>query len=107
MCEVSSLDGYVCTLSIVNISYILRKSLTHETVKDIINKMDLIFTLADLKSGDLKKATRLDFSDFEDAVQASCAQRLKAQFIVTRNIKDFKNSPVPAIKPEELIERLM
>lgn len=107
MSEVSTIEGCVCSLSIVNISYILRKTLTPEKVKDIIEKIDLIFTLTDLKPADLKKATKLSFGDYEDAVQAACAQRIKAQYIVTRNIKDFRNSPIPAIKPEELIERLL
>ena len=105
MCEVSAMEGFVCSLSIVNISNILRKTLTPESVREIIEKMDLIFSLKDLKPADLKKATKLSFSDYEDAVQAACAQRIKAQYIVTRNIKDFRNSPIPAMKPEEVIER--
>ena len=48
----------------------------------------------------------LPIPNFEDALQRVCASRLKADFIITRNLKDFKNSKVMAIKPTELIERV-
>jgi hypothetical protein len=41
-------------------------------------------------------------NDFEDAVQAACAERIGADYIVTRNLKDFAKSPVQAILPEAL-----
>ena len=49
-------------------------------------------------------AASLDFSDYEDAVQASTAERIKAEYIVTRNLKDYKNSTVPPITPEEFLK---
>ena len=45
-------------------------------------------------------------NDFEDAVQMCCASRIKADYIVTRNIRDFQNSKVIALKPSELLERI-
>lgn len=42
-------------------------------------------------------------TDFEDALQSACALRIKADYIVTRNIKDFKKSRVAVIKPDELL----
>jgi predicted nucleic acid-binding protein len=44
--------------------------------------------------------------DYEDALQMVTAQKLKASFIVTRNIKDFTGSKIIAVKPSELLERL-
>ena len=49
------------------------------------------------------KARSLPFRDFEDAVVASVAELEQCECIVTRNIRDFKNSPVPAVTPEELL----
>ena len=39
--------------------------------------------------------------DFEDAVVAATAARHSAAYIITRNIDDFRFSPVPAITPKE------
>lgn len=106
LCEVGQVQGIVYALSIANIAYIMRKELDREQIKDVIAKLDAIFTIADMKGDDFKKAAKLPMDDFEDALQSVCATRLKADFIVTRNLKDFKNSKVMAIKPSELIERM-
>lgn len=106
LCEVGKVQGIVYALSIANIVYIMRKELARSQIEEVISKLGAIFTLADMKADDLKKAAALPMDDFEDALQSVCASRMKADFIVTRNLKDFKNSKIMAIKPSELIERI-
>ncbi len=111
LCEVEKIDGYISALSIPNIVYpnivyILRKELTPEKTQQIIEQLFMIFHIADLKSSDIRKAANMKTSDYEDAIQMVCAQRMKVDFIVTRNIKDFIESKVPAMKPDELLERI-
>ena len=105
-CEVDRIDGYISALSIPNIVYIMRKELDGERVKEILTALTSIFTVVDLRERDLLRAADWNFPDYEDALQAVCASRIKANYIVTRNIKDFKYSPVPAVKPSELFERI-
>ena len=105
-CEIGKLKGYVSALSVPNIVYILRKELTPEKTQQIIEQIFLIFKVADLKADDLKKAASMPNPDYEDNLQMVCAARLKADFIVTRNIKDFTSSKVTAVKPSELLERI-
>lgn len=105
-CEANQITGYLSALSVPNIVYIMRKELDSEKIREILNILTSIFTVVDLRRQDLMKAAQLPFSDDEDALQAVCAQRIKADYIVTRNIKDFKNSPVPAVKPSELFDRI-
>lgn len=52
------------------------------------------------------RARTLQFSDFEDALVASVAESEECSCIVTRNIKDFKNSPARALTPEEFLVQL-
>ena len=106
MCEVKRVEGFISALSVPNIIYIMRKELDTEKISDILEKLTLIFKIADLKGSVLKIAVRLGFADYEDAVQSVCAQRIGADVIVTRNIKDFSGSKVMAITPSELISRL-
>lgn len=105
-CEVNKLEGYVSALSIPNIVYILRKELTPAKTQEVIDQLLLIFKVGDLKADDLKKAAAMQHSDYEDALQMVCASRIKADYIVTRNIRDFLVSKVYAISPAELLERL-
>lgn len=106
LCEVKKLTGYISALSIPNIVYIMRKELDEQKIKEIIEKLTLVFDIVDLKGEDLKRAVALKFNDYEDAVQSQQAMRIKADYIVTRNIKDYINSKVMAIKPAELLERI-
>ena len=106
LCEIKKVDGYISALSVPNIVSIMRKELDSAKIKEILEKLSLIFTIVDLKAEDIKKAANLDFKDYEDALQSICAKRIKANYIVTRNIKDYSNSPITAIKPSELLERI-
>lgn len=105
-CETNQITGYISALSIPNIVYIMRKELDSGKIKEILTVLTSIFTVVDLRESDLIKAADADFSDYEDALQSVCASRTKVNYIVTRNIKDFKSSAVPAIKPSELLERI-
>ncbi len=105
-CEVRKITGCISALSIPNIVYILRKELTPEKTGELISQLLLIFDTAELNSSDLKTAAQMNLPDYEDAIQMAVSERIKADFIVTRNIRDFTGSRVPAVKPSELLERL-
>lgn len=106
LCEVKKISGVISALSIPNIMYILRKELDADKTREILDSLMLIFSVADLKADDLKKAADMRFKGYEDAIQSACATRIKANYIVTRNIKDFSESKVTAIKPAELLDRI-
>lgn len=106
LCEVKRISGIILALSIPNIMYILRKELDAEKIKEILDMLFLIFSVVDLKADDLKKAADMKFKDYEGAVQSACAARIKANYIITRNIRDFTESKVTAIKPAEFLERI-
>jgi predicted nucleic acid-binding protein len=49
------------------------------------------------------RARSLDFADFEDAALASAAEAARCEVILTRNVADFRGSPVRALTPEEFL----
>ena len=106
LCETRKIDGYISALSIPNIVYILRRELDPEKTLEVINNINLVFKIYDLKSEIIMQAAEKKTKDYEDALQMVTAQKLKASFIVTRNIKDFVGSKIIAVKPSELLERL-
>lgn len=106
LCETRKLDGYISALSIPNIVYILRRELDPEKTLEVINNINLVFKIYDLKSDIIMQTAEKKTKDYEDALQMVTAQKLKASFIVTRNIKDFAGSKIIAVKPSELLERL-
>ncbi len=52
-----------------------------------------------------QRSLKLSFGDFEDAMIAAAAEAAEMDYIVTRNTKDFKNSPIPALSPEEFLKK--
>ena len=106
LCETRKLDGYISALSIPNIVYILRRELDPEKTLEVINNINLVFKIYDLKSEIIMQAAEKKTKDYKDALQMVTAQKLKASFIVTRKIKDFVDSKIIAVKPSELLERL-
>ncbi|MBA1334113.1 MAG: hypothetical protein HPY66_1597 [Firmicutes bacterium] len=93
--------------SIADIYYIL-----HRANKDPVKSKDAIVQLlslvgiADVLASDVMAALSSKVTDFEDALVGAIAKRVKADFIVTRNTKDFDNSPVPAIDPKDFLMHL-
>jgi len=53
-----------------------------------------------------QQALGFPMPDFEDALQAAAALAFDALFFVTRNTKDYKGSPVPAISPARFLKEL-
>lgn len=51
-------------------------------------------------------AVSLDLPDLEDAMQVAAAWACGARWIATRNVSDFRKSPIPARRPEQLLKEL-
>lgn len=89
LCETEQAKGYISVLTYANIMYIMRKQLTPEKIEEVFHKLNLIFEFADFSPMILEKSVNMKWSDFEDAVQSATAEAIHADYIVTRNIKDF------------------
>lgn len=105
-CELGTAQGFVSASTVTDIVYILRDQLSSGEIKTALQTLFLIVDIASVLKSDITAAFLSEMKDFEDAVQAACALRIGAEFIVTRNLKDFANSPLPAILPEDILEIL-
>ena len=66
----------------------------------------MIFHFADFSVSDMNRAAEMKWKDFEDAIQSATAERVSAAYLITRNVKDFSKSKVPALTPAEFLARL-
>ena len=106
LCETEQAKGYLSTLTYVNMMYVMRKQLTPDQIEDVFRKLNLIFEFADFSPAVLERAAAMNWKDFEDAVQSATAESVHADYIVTRNLKDFMKSKVIAFTPAELLARI-
>ncbi|MBR0035528.1 MAG: PIN domain-containing protein [Synergistaceae bacterium] len=106
MCLRKQADGYISALTFANIAYVMRKELTPERRKYLLGALSSLFGIEELSYEDLRNAANMNWRDFEDAVQSSTASRIHADYIITRNTKDFQDSPIPALTPEEYLAEI-
>lgn len=106
LCETNSAEGYVSSLTIANLVYIMRKELNPEKIEEVLRQLKLIFQFTDLSVSDITKAAEMKWNDFEDAIQSAIAQRIHADCIITRNVRDFRDSRVIAFTPAEYLTRI-
>jgi len=99
------IKGIIAVHSIPDLYYLLRKGMTDSERRNVIRLLLKIFDVASYdKEAVLDAVDREDFKDFEDCLQDECAKACGAEYIVTRNIRDYKNSTVPAITPDEFLK---
>lgn len=106
LCETEKAKGYVSVLTFANLVYIMRKELDPKKIDEILDALSLVFEFVDFNVSDLSRAAELAWNDFEDAVQSVMAERIHADYIITRNVRDFARSKVMAFTPSELIARI-
>lgn len=106
-CANREITGYLAAHTIPNIFYILRKAYSQEERRRFIRNLCEIFRISDLNAEKLLSAAENErFSDFEDCLQEECALEAAADYIVTRNPGDYKNSRVKVIEPDRFVRLL-
>ena len=107
ICQRETVEGCSAAHSVVDMVYILRKNFTANELREILLRLCKIFVVEAIDMSKLIAAlNNRDFSDFEDCLQTQCALSLHADYIVTRNVKDFAVSEIPAVTPEEFFKIL-
>jgi hypothetical protein len=87
--------------SLSNIFY-----LTGPPARDFIKDLVQFVEVAPTGTQEAKRAIGFPMRGLEDAMQAAAALAFDAHFIVTRNTRDYKGSPIPAISPARFIKEL-
>jgi predicted nucleic acid-binding protein len=99
--ERGEVEGFIAAHTATTVFYLLRKELGLKRAKKAL--MDLL-KLVDVVAVDhdrLLQALAMNWKDFEDAVQAACAAKIDADYLITRNQDDFSRSDVPTRSPAE------
>ncbi len=105
LCAVKRFDGRLTAKSVTDIYYLTHR-LTHsdQVTRQIVAKLCTLFALLDTAAIDVREAIGSGISDFEDAVMIETAVRSGADCIVTRNKKDYRESPIPVYAPAEFVK---
>lgn len=97
----------VFSLTFANTSYALIRQMDSNKAKSILRKLRLILKVLPLDDKILGLALDdMAFSDFEDGLQYFTAIENEQELIITRNLKDFKNSKLPTMTARQFIETI-
>lgn len=96
----------VSALTYSTIYYVLSRFEDKELVKEKIRKFKVIAETSDLTDNVIEKGLTSKFSDFEDSLQYYCAVKMDCKVLITRNHKDFEESDIPVMSPEEYLSSL-
>ena len=104
ICARGRVTGFVCAHEITTLFYFLSKSIRDKIkVKKALFGIMGRFKIIEINEELLSKALSSGIDDFEDAVIEVSSKVKNAEYIITRNIRDFKKSIVSAISPEEFL----
>ena len=86
--------------SLSNVAYLV------DSARSFIHDLLHFIEVAPTGTREAKQALGFPMADLEDALQAASAVAFDAMFIVTRNSKDYKKSPIPAITPSRFLAQV-
>ena len=98
--------GFMAWHTMSTFYYIVEQTLGDESTRSIIAELSGFLTVPTVTHQSFLYALSLRMSDFEDAMQVAAAQAAGAEHVVTRDIGDFTNSPIPAITPDQALVQL-
>ncbi len=104
--EHGSESAYVAWHSVSNLYYLVSPSRGRVSARDFIVELTSFVAVATTDTEAVRYAAALPMPDFEDALQVAAARACGARHIVTRNVRDYEQSPIRAVSPQEALVEL-
>lgn len=98
--------GWIAWHTASNFYYLVAPERGPRGARRFLAELSEFVHVAETTTESLRLAAGLDMRDFEDAMQVAAATACGAEAIVTRNLKDYRSSPVPARIPLAIVETL-
>jgi len=104
--ETGRVKGFVAAHSITTLFYLIKKDKSSSEARATITNLLQFLKIAPIDQGTIEQALNLDYHDYEDAVQMISAVQCKADYLVTRNVKDYQPALLPVTQPVDLLATL-
>ncbi len=101
--EGGALHGFVSAHTITTLHYLLAKHLGKAKTRRVLMDLLQLLGVVEVDEDRLRYALGLNWTDFEGAVQAACAEKAETDYLVTRDKKGFTRSAVRPVTPAELL----
>jgi predicted nucleic acid-binding protein len=98
--------AFIAWHTVSNIFYLLARQRGGPGARDFVEELIHFTHIVPPDTDALRYAIGLPMKDFEDAMQVAAARACGAEHIVTRNVRDYRGSPIPAISPQRAVAEL-
>ena len=103
MIETGAVHGFIAAHTVTTLHYLLAQHLGKARTRRVLMDLLQLLRVVEVDEDRLRHALGLNWADFEDAVQAACAEKAEVDYLVTRDKKGFKKSAVRPVTPSELL----
>jgi len=87
--------------------YLLKKYIGEKELRELLYSLLDFIDLISIDISIIKKSLLSNHKGFEDAIQIFAANSISnMDFIITRNLKDFKDAGITVLPPDEVIQFL-
>jgi len=105
--EQGIVTGYISAISVNNVFYISQRLNDREYAQDLVDKILKDFQIIALDYEILKLSRTIPDRDYEDLIQYFSAIRSGSRYLITRNTKDFPETGIEVIIPDEFLKIFM
>jgi predicted nucleic acid-binding protein len=99
-------SGWIAWHSLANVHYIAGRIRGSKVARDFMGEILVFLEVPAADHVAARQALALPLADYEDALQVAAALAAGIDVIVTRNLADYRRSPVPAVSPAEFLKRV-
>jgi predicted nucleic acid-binding protein len=95
------IQGFLSASAVTDIHYIVSRQVKDrkvaiQAIRDLLQSV----SVASVGESEIYVALQKNWNDFEDALQYAVADQAEADYIISRNGKDFEEKNIPVIEPE-------
>jgi predicted nucleic acid-binding protein len=104
--ETGQVHGYVAAHSLTTLFYLIQKGRSSAEARVTLTNLLQFINIAPVDQSTIQQALNLEMRDFEDAVQMVSAVQCRADFLITRNAKDYQPALLPVLAPVDFLATL-
>ena len=105
LCYESKFKASTSAIAFINTYYFLNKFAPLNKTESL-KRLRSVVSIIEVNQNIIDLSLTSDFSDFEDGIQFYAAKSAGMEIIITRNIKDYKQSTIPVLTAEQFLRTL-
>lgn len=101
--ETGGIQGWLAAHSVTTLFYLIAKDKSPEQARVTLTSLLQFLKIAPVDQNTIEQAMNLPYRDFEDAVQMIAALQIHADYLLTRNVRDYRPAPMEVMQPVDLL----